>query len=295
MKLFSPDNAHWYRRNGEPMHTVLSLKGEPRPTTLRDARKFGLLPSVTNVLGVVAKPDLIDWKMEQAVLAALTLPRRENESLDDFARRVVEDSQSRGKMAADFGTAYHAAADQIARGIQIEPAGLVAPWLDHHRAWFKANCVRLLWTERTLVNHQHGYAGTADLLIEHQAYGLTLVDYKTQQVKSNNPRAYPSWCYQLAAYRRALGQPITCLNLIINSTEPGPPVEHVWTDEELAQAWTVFEAAQVIWRAEKSYDPREQGNVDCDSQPTTVNPQPRSTCADHSQLSTNNSQPASAA
>ena len=66
MKLFSPDNAHWYRRNGEALHTVLSVRGEPRPTTLRDARKLDLLPSVTNILGVVAKPELVDWKMEQA-------------------------------------------------------------------------------------------------------------------------------------------------------------------------------------------------------------------------------------
>lgn len=262
MKLFSPDNAHWYRRNGEPMHTVLSRKGEPRPTNLRDARKFNLLPSVTNVLAVVAKPDLVDWKMEQAVLAALTLPRRQGESLDEFASRVVEDSQSRGKTAADFGTAYHAAADLIARGIRIEPPGPCAPWLDHHRSWFQANCARVLWTERTLVNLALGYAGTADLLVEHHAHGLTLVDYKTQQVKAGKVRAYPSWCYQLAAYRKALGQPVTCLNLIIDSTQPGPPVEHVWTEAELAQGWTVFEAAQVIWRAEKSYDPREQGTQD---------------------------------
>ncbi len=76
MKLFNPDNAHWYQRDGEPLHSVLSAKGEPRPTTVRDARKLGLLPSVTNVLGVINKPELVEWKMTQAVLAALTLPRR---------------------------------------------------------------------------------------------------------------------------------------------------------------------------------------------------------------------------
>src|SRR5512136_668210 len=79
MKLFNPENAHWYRRDGEPLHSVPSAKGEPRPTTLRDARKLGLLPSVTNVLGVINKPELVEWKMTQAVLAALTLPRLEGE------------------------------------------------------------------------------------------------------------------------------------------------------------------------------------------------------------------------
>ena len=73
------------------MHSVPSAKGELRPTTLRDARKLGLLPSVTNVLGVINKPELVEWKMTQAVLAALTLPRKEGEVLDVFAKRVVEE------------------------------------------------------------------------------------------------------------------------------------------------------------------------------------------------------------
>ena len=61
MRLFNPDSTHWYRRDGEPLHSVPSVKGDPRPTTLRDARKLGLLPSVTNVLGVIAKPELTAW------------------------------------------------------------------------------------------------------------------------------------------------------------------------------------------------------------------------------------------
>ncbi len=58
-----------------PLHTVLSAKGIPRPTPLRDARKLALLPSVTNILGVIAKPELTAGLQEQAVMAALTLSR----------------------------------------------------------------------------------------------------------------------------------------------------------------------------------------------------------------------------
>src|SRR5262252_4924511 len=108
MKLFSPESAHWYRRDGEPLHSVLSSKGELRPTTLRDARKLGLLPSVTNVLGVIHKPELVEWKVTQAVLAALTLPRGQGEELGVFAKRVVEDAQSQVRGAAEFGKAFHA-------------------------------------------------------------------------------------------------------------------------------------------------------------------------------------------
>jgi hypothetical protein len=180
MRLFNPDNAHWYRPDGEPLHSVLSAKGEPRPTTVRDARKLGLLPSVTNVLGVINKPELVEWKMTQAVLAALTLPRLDGEGEDAFARRVVEDAQSRVRSAADFGSAFHAGAEHVAKTLEVDPAGPYAAWLNLHRDWFQANCIRVVWTERVLVSRELGYAGTADLLVEHQQHGLTLVDYKTQ-------------------------------------------------------------------------------------------------------------------
>src|SRR5215472_7381204 len=178
MKLFSPDSTHWYQRDGAPLHSVPSLKGEPRPTTLRDARKLGLLPSVTNVLGVIAKPELVEWKMTQAVLAALTLPRNEGEELGVFAKRVVEDAQSQVRGAAEFGSAFHAGAEHVAKTLEVDPTGPFAAWLNRHRDWFQANCVRMVWTERVLVNLELGFAGTADLLVEHQAHGLTLVDYK---------------------------------------------------------------------------------------------------------------------
>jgi hypothetical protein len=114
----------------------------------------------------------------------------------------------------------------------------------------------LVWTEKVLVNTELGYAGTADLLMEHQAYGWMLVDLKTQRAGRRGMNPYPSWVYQLAAYRRAMGDRVACMNLIINSEEPGTPVEHLWSEEELEEGWRAFEAAQVIWRTEKNYDPR---------------------------------------
>ncbi len=263
MRLFNPENAHWYQRDGEPLHSVLSAKGEPRPTTVRDARKLGLLPSVTNVLGVINKPELVEWKMTQAVLAALTLPRMEGEDLGVFAKRVVEDAQSQVRGAAEFGSAFHAGAELVANTLEVDQAGPYAAWLNLHRDWFQANCVRVVWTERVLVNTELGYAGTADLLVEHQHHGLTLVDYKTQGVKPGyKARAYGSWGQQLAAYRRAIGKPMACMNVIVNSAEPSAPAEHLWSEEELRAGLESFEAALVIWRNEKAYDPRESTQKD---------------------------------
>lgn len=256
MKLFLPDSAHWYQRNGVPLHTVLSAKGEPRPTTLRDARKLGLLPSVTNILGVIAKPELTSWLQEQAVMAALTLPRIAGETEDAFAKRVVTDSLTTRDGAADFGTAFHQGAEHIARTQELDANHPAAAWLGHYRVWFQGNAQALHWTEKVLVNHQLGYAGTADLLIEHPAYGPTLVDLKTMKFKPGTKASpYKTWCYQLAAYRKALGQPVRCMNLIINSVEPAIPVEHVWSDDQIESGWRAFAAAHQLWVVEKGYDP----------------------------------------
>ena len=256
MKLFSPDKAHWYQRDGVPLHSVPAATGELRPTTLRDARKLGLVPSVTNILGVIAKPELMAWMQEQAVMAALTLPRIAGESEDAFAKRVVADSLSTRDNAADFGTAFHSGAERVAQSLEVDPAHPAAEWLRHYRDWFQANALAVHWTEKVLVHQEWGYAGTADLLITHPIHGLTLVDFKTTKLKPGTKfKPYKSWGYQLAAYRRALNEPVRCLNLVINSIEPSAPVEHLWSEAEVVRGGAAFEAARRIWVIEKGYDP----------------------------------------
>ena len=50
------------------MHEVPRASGEGmRPTDVRDAKRLGLLPSVTNILGGLAKPGIDAWKRNQLV------------------------------------------------------------------------------------------------------------------------------------------------------------------------------------------------------------------------------------
>lgn len=51
------DGSHWYSRDGDPVYTILKAdKTGSRNTTLRDARKYHLLPSVTTVFSIMSKP-----------------------------------------------------------------------------------------------------------------------------------------------------------------------------------------------------------------------------------------------
>lgn len=77
LKVHAAESTHWYDQNGEPRYTVpyADPKKGFRNTTLRDAKKMGLVPSVTTILGVANKPALNRWKENQILLAAMTLHR----------------------------------------------------------------------------------------------------------------------------------------------------------------------------------------------------------------------------
>ena len=81
---FTSESGHWYTQEGEPMYTIIGANGKERNTTLRDAKTLGLVPSVTTIIGMIAKPSLENWKINQALNSALSLERFENESLEDF-------------------------------------------------------------------------------------------------------------------------------------------------------------------------------------------------------------------
>ena len=73
------------------MHQVemKTKPGQMRPTTVRDAKQLGLFPSVTSIIKILSRPQLESWKQEQAVLAALTLPRKDGEPETEFAKGLL--------------------------------------------------------------------------------------------------------------------------------------------------------------------------------------------------------------
>src|SRR5574337_844081 len=76
---FATEGGHWYASDGSAAYTIKARDGSDRPTTLRDARKLMLWPSVTTIIAAGARPALERWKAEQLMLAALTLPRLPDE------------------------------------------------------------------------------------------------------------------------------------------------------------------------------------------------------------------------
>jgi hypothetical protein len=103
------EGGHWYDRDGTPRYEVLAKDGSMRPATVRDARKFGWYPGVTSIIKCAAAPGLERWKQDQNVLAALTMPRRGDETHDALLGAIRNDAEEQARKARDWGTRFHAA------------------------------------------------------------------------------------------------------------------------------------------------------------------------------------------
>ena len=275
--------SHWYFPDGTPLHDVPRADGKgERPTSLRDARKLGLFPSVTNVLGVISNPGLAAWKQEQAILAALTLPRHEDEPLDDFARRVVTDMASEVKSAADRGSAVHAAIEGYAQGGWLPEDKEIARLFEPARQWFDAEVIQVHSVEIAAGNPEWGYAGRVDLVATLRSSGRpTVIDFKTQKVRRDKagnfkPLLHDTWPLQLEAYRQALifrdkGLANAAIaSVVIGSTEPMPVVVKVWDDADKAGFFRAFLAARDLWVWQKNYCPVKDSPDAGDETPPTA-------------------------
>jgi hypothetical protein len=238
-----------------------------RSVTLRDARKLRLYPSVTNILGVLAKPALDAWKQEQAILAALTLPRIDGETTDDFARRVVSDMGEQVEKAADLGSAIHAACEVYANSKVLPENPQVAALFEPVRQWFDSDVERIDCIERVVTHHEWGYAGRVDMVAKLKSTGgWALVDFKTQKVKRDakgkaKPAFYDPWPLQLEAYRQAIihsgrgKHPLDIVSLVISSVEPIPVMPRIWPREETPAYFRAFVNARHLWVWIKGYCP----------------------------------------
>lgn len=199
--------THWYLPDGTPFYDVPYVDpervGELRPATIRDAMKAGAFRSVTNVLGVVAKEGLANWRIEQAIISALTLPRRAGENEHDFAYRALVDSEAPTLDAAKDGTLIHDIISQWLMNQLLPPDPGMVELIEPFIQWAHTNIKRVIYSEKVVVNPRQHYAGKLDVFAEMRAGGYAIIDVKTQELEPDEegklvPDFYPEWPMQLA-------------------------------------------------------------------------------------------------
>jgi hypothetical protein len=251
------ESVHWYQQDGAPQYTVKAKDGSDRPTTLRDARKMDLVPSVTTILKVSAKPGLEAWKQEQMLLAALTLPRDPNESEKDFIARIVFDSKETAKSAAERGTRVHESIESWFSGKKdVEHVTISKAFEEKIFNHFGTHPFQPWKTEIAFASPL-GYGGKIDLHCtpdEHAPLGI-VIDAKTKEFDEDDAVVgYDEHLLQLAAYRHGLGMPhARCANVFASVTQPGLIKVVEWSEEELVKGWEMFQCLLRFWKLKNNF------------------------------------------
>lgn len=245
--------SHWYKNaTGLPCYEVPKVAGGMRDTTLRDARKMGLVPSVTTVLQVVAKPALTNWMVDQGIMAALTLPREAGEPDDAFVKRVKADSKAQAIAAAEEGNRIHDAIEQHYLGRYVPDQ------YQPHVAAVAAKIAGMFpditdWIPESSFAHPDGYGGKVDL---HSPSTGIVCDWKSKDgdLSGGKKLAYDQH-WQLAAYQHGLGlRQNICANVFVSRTHPGSVAAQIWDVNAVAYGLEHFRLALALWQHEKQFD-----------------------------------------
>lgn len=244
------ESTHWYDLQGNPVYTVVGQNGKRRDTTLRDARKLSLVPSVTTIMGaILAKHGLTNWLIDEALKASFLITRAAGENEKDFIDRAKAESRKQTTEAAARGTEIHA---QIEKGFSGGPQGVaylaVREILD-----------KLFPDARWIAEDSFAcglYGGKIDLYSKD--HGGIFVDFKTKDglsgVKSAASLVYDEHRMQLSAY--ANGKDVDDphrVSIFIDRADPKLAIGHVHDKLTHKRDLSMFMLLAMYWHASKNY------------------------------------------
>lgn len=240
----SKENGHWYKRDGTPCYEVPRAKGDGmRATTLADARKMDLLPSVTTICRVLNAPALNEWRCRNAAMAVATTPRLADEPLDAFVERCLNvDAESESDAAKQLGTDIHDAVECLLTDKPFHPK---------FDTFVSAACAKV-WEFGKLVAAEkvvcsNDYAGKVDCIVEGNS--IYVLDFKTTKAKKLPTKSYSEHRLQLAAYANALGntgdKKIITANIYISTINAGEI--SVCENQNWQTDFDMFQKVKALW------------------------------------------------
>ncbi len=210
-----------------------------RDTTIRDARKLGLYPSVTTILQMLSKFGLSDWLIKTTLEVVYNNQFLLNNTIDMFVTKTNGMAKKVMEIAPDEGTRMHKILEDVFNGDKDR-----AILFDNDRAmveavdaWIAKMQFKVLHTETKLVPDKCGYGGTIDLICEDNRGGLVFVDFKTVETKKKKVfKPYKDHLLQLCAYRKGFSPEHRArqFNLYISRDEMGKIIPYEHTIEEMA-------------------------------------------------------------
>lgn len=256
------EGYHFYNRRAEPRHEV-----NGRPSTVRDARKYGWVPSSTTILGVYPKIGLDISIQNRLMDMAAASPRDKFYGLTDHQwRGMIRELQRKdAEEAARIGTIYHAAIESMLADDDELPEDaneIPAEFFPSFREWWKEQKLEVMDVETTFV-HPLGYGGTIDCIAQDADGFVWYIDWKTQDTSPDKGfNFWHTYALQLESYARGDQEFVGAdypgygiKSVCISRTEPGRIESKNWEDHDTY--WNEFLACLTIWKSAgcKNYDP----------------------------------------
>ena len=224
----------------DPATVTPKPRSSPRIYKLADGTR---VPSVTQVLQVIAKPALIQWSNRMGLQGINSNDYRDEKAL--------------------IGTTAHAMVEHYFRGVVAdipeERRAMALPGFRNFLRWRNAHDVTPVLIEESFVSEKRRYGGTVDLVADVDGV-RELVDLKFTN------GIYRDQFSQLAAYAVLLaenGHPVERVRIVRCEREQSrrQPYEErsVEVAGELRPYWDVFAAALRLWRAQDYFKGASKG------------------------------------
>jgi hypothetical protein len=221
-----------------------------------------LVPSVTNVIGILDKPALPRWSAKMVAEMAYRMRHALPEMTESEAVDMLKGSPwSKSKRAADRGTDIHGYLEALLNGWEPDVLSPDArPYKDAADGWLETvnDGIEVVGTEQTMFHPL--YAGTCDLVARRDGT-LTILDFKTSKAIYDEAALQLSalWgCYtdpdgSPLAWRDAAGEMVeTPVLVVVRIGEDG------WEEKQVADPagslrvfFSLLDAWH--WRHQKAY------------------------------------------
>lgn len=259
--------SHYYDREGNPAYEVPNKStGGMRATTVSDARKLNLSPSVTTVMAGAAKPALGPYVEKQILDAAISVKANGMAEVE-WRQAVLRKSREHSKNAAAKGTKIHDALEhyyltgKIKRGespiLRSKTEGgyygwkeVLAPVIEALRSEFGD----IKWTPERSFTHPLGFGGKVDMSYNGEDKQIVL-DFKTKDTDDIKKMvAYDDHGIQTASYAVGLDIPNAIrYNLFISTQVPG--LIKLTESVDFERDWGMFKSLLELWQWKNKYIP----------------------------------------
>ncbi len=260
--------SHWYDPQGNPKYEIKGANGKLRPTTLRDARKLNLVPSVTTIMSVEDKPGLLVWKQQQLLKACMLCPYDEEMYDETFwKQKVMAQSELISKTAAERGTAIHNALEHyyVTGEVLDKDREFIEPVIKFMNERFPG----VEWIAEESFASPYGFGGKVDMHSKGKWHSEVqsgkkvkvwdqlpiVLDYKTKDTADPKKMiAYDQHHMQTAAYANGFKiEEAERYNLFISTHVPGLYALTESTDYE--REYGMFSNLLQFWQLKNNYIP----------------------------------------